>query len=500
MGIFDIFGGGDQQQSATGSTTQQAYLPSWFGVPQQQMLEQSYQQAMKPYQPYQGAQVAGFSPAQIGVQNNILGQSMPNTWGQAGGAYTSGLGMIGDTVNRYNSFNPIQTFGEAQKYKPVASNTLENLLKYYDFKKFDPKTFSSNYDAQQFATQSFTEDGIASKYMNPYIQEALNPTLRKMQELSDTEAQRNAYSAQQARGFGGSRHGVLDSLQQYNTKQEQSDVQAEGMATAYQAASQLYGDERTRFLNAFQANEQARYNDASLDLTADQYTEQSRQFGAGFGLDQARLRLGADQFDTGNRIQQNQFGATHRLGALQFDSSLGAQVAGNKASIGLQGANSYFTGGAGLGALSNSYMSARSAMLAQQQQAAQQQQDLAQRMLDQRYTNYTEGRDWSQNQLSWLAQMLQSARVPMESENYQYKTDAYQSPFDIAGGVYNARKNPDTDGPTSRPTPAPSPWGGSIAPGYNQSDPNWYGPPQFAKGGVVPSGIPAIVANQYLAG
>lgn len=489
MGIFDFLGFGGDDTQATEAATQQTYLPAEFGIPQWDMLEDAYAQYTKPYEPYQGAQVAGFTPDQLNVQNNILGQSMPSTWNQAGGAYTSGLGMIGGTVNQYNAFSPIQTYGESLKYKPVESNSLENLLGYYDFAKYNPATFSSNYNADQFETQSFTEDGVAAQYMNPYIQEALNPTLRQIQEKADLTAQNNAYVAGQAGSFGGSRHGIIDSLHASNTQQELSDVEAEGMARAYDTASQLYGEERTRFLNAFNANETARYNDAFLDLSADQATEQSSQFAAGFGLDQARTRLSADQFDIGNDIQQNQFGATHRLGALQFDSSLGAQTAANQASIGLQGANSYFTGASGLGALSSSYMNSRSAMLDQQRATAQQQQDLSQQLLDTRYTNYLEGRDWDKDQASWFAQMLQSMRVPMESEDYSYDVNEAASPFDYYDYWNNTSNTPSVPSESETPT-AYDPWTGESSDKYS----SW----GFADGGVIPSGIPGAVISQYL--
>src|SRR6056297_1142465 len=43
-----------------------------------------------------------------------------------------------------------------------------------------------------FTPQSFTDDGVASQYMNPYIQEALNPTINELTRQADIQRTQDA--------------------------------------------------------------------------------------------------------------------------------------------------------------------------------------------------------------------------------------------------------------------------------------------------------------------
>jgi hypothetical protein len=149
----------------------------------------------------------------------------------------------------------------------------------------------TSYDPYQ--TGKFTSQA-AGQYMNPFVQQALDPQLREAARAS--EIQRNQQQAQAVGqgAFGGSRQAIVEAERQRNLGQQQGDIVARGYQSAFEQARDQFGREQ-------------------------QLGEQSRQYGAGLGLQglQTALQgagqmgaLGGQQFAQGMDINklQNLYG------------------------------------------------------------------------------------------------------------------------------------------------------------------------------------------------
>jgi hypothetical protein len=99
----------------------------------------------------------------------------------------------------------------------------------------------------------------AQAYMNPYLQQALDPQLKELQRQFDIQRVQDAGRLTQAGAFGGSRQAIMESEGRRNLLGKQSDVLGQGYATAYDKA-----------MAQFNADQQRKVQEA--------------QFGADFGL------------------------------------------------------------------------------------------------------------------------------------------------------------------------------------------------------------------------
>lgn len=96
--------------------------------------------------------------------------------------------------------------------------------------------------------QSFTDTGVQQSYMNPYMQQVLQPQLQAMQRQADI--QRGVLGAQQAKAgaFGGARAGLMN-----------AQLNADLMRQQQQAVGNAYGQAYTQGLGQFNVEqEQAR--------------------------------------------------------------------------------------------------------------------------------------------------------------------------------------------------------------------------------------------------
>lgn len=212
-------------------------LSSWGAPYITDMLAKTQALTSSPYQTYQGQLTAGTSPLQQQAFQGI-GSLQP----------TAALGQATATMGE------VAGAGALPAYQPVGG--------------------------------SFTDTGVAQRYMNPYMQQVLDPQLQAMQRQADI--QRSALGAQTARAgaFGGAREGLMQ--QQLNAELMRQQQQATGQAygTAYQQAAAQYNQEQQR-------------------------QAQEAQFGAQFGLQGLAQRLAAAQALQG----AGQAGLATQLGA-----------------------------------------------------------------------------------------------------------------------------------------------------------------------------------------
>jgi len=121
-------------------------------------------------------------------------------------------------------------------------------------------------------TSGTFDAGQASKYMNPYVQQALNPQLKELQRQQEIKRVANAGRLTKAGAYGGSRQAIMD-----------SELDRAGLDTAAGITGKGYSDAFT--------NAQAQFNrEQDLNLRAQQQRNQ-------YGLDALgrQASLGATQ-------------------------------------------------------------------------------------------------------------------------------------------------------------------------------------------------------------
>jgi hypothetical protein len=118
-------------------------------------------------------------------------------------------------------------------------------------------------------TQQF-KDADMSDYMNPYIKGALDPVAREISEEGQRQGTAIDARAASMNAFSGSRAALAKSQVTEKTIQGISDMYGAGYAAAYESAVGIWGDERTRDMQAagrFVELGQARITAADTDIS-----------------------------------------------------------------------------------------------------------------------------------------------------------------------------------------------------------------------------------------
>ena len=101
--------------------------------------------------------------------------------------------------------------------------------------------------ARLTASSAFAPTGPqVGQFMNPYIQNVIDIQQREARRAGDIERQRLAAQAVGAGSFGGSRQAILEAEQSRNLQQQLGDIQARGLAAAYEDAQARLQQQRER--------------------------------------------------------------------------------------------------------------------------------------------------------------------------------------------------------------------------------------------------------------
>jgi hypothetical protein len=199
-----------------------------------------------------GQRIAGFTPGQQQVQQQVAGMQTPTQFGAA----TQGLGA--GTNLGYSA--GIQGLGQALNYQPIGVST------------------------GQFGNQA------ASQYMNPYLMQSLAPQLAYQQQLYGQQNAANMAGSIGRGTFGGARQALAQSQNQQNQNMNLANILGQGLNTGYTQAQAQFNADQARNLQAQQSNQQAMGQQAAL-------SGQLGQAGltAGLSGSQALGQLGAQQ-------------------------------------------------------------------------------------------------------------------------------------------------------------------------------------------------------------
>lgn len=265
--------------SATSTTT--SGLPEWALPYAQDTLAKQSALSDVGYQPYGDNRIQGFDPLQTQAQNQAANMGTSGITGQAAGIAGGIAGQAAGT-------------------------------------SYAPTQFTPN----QVGTQSFTGQGTADQYMNPYMQNVVDIQKREAQRQSGIQGTQQAGQAAQAGALGGSRDAIMRAERERNLGTQMSDIQAQGSNAAFQQAQQQFNTEQQAGMQAQLANQQQGMN-------AQQMGEQSRQYGAGLGMQ--GLQTGLQAAGQLGNLGQQQFQQGMDVNKLQ--AAYGAQ----KQAMGQQG-------------------------------------------------------------------------------------------------------------------------------------------------------------------
>jgi hypothetical protein len=160
---------------------------------------------------------------------------------------------------------------------------------------------NTQYTYNPYAAKSFTDQGTASNYMSPYMQNVVDVQMQQAKRQADIAAQTQQAQAARSGAFGGGRDAIMRSQGNAELQRNLANIQATGSQNAYQQGMQQFNAEQGA-------------NQAAANLNA-----QQGQFGAGLGLQglQTALtsantlgNLGNQQYtqNMGITAMQNQFG------------------------------------------------------------------------------------------------------------------------------------------------------------------------------------------------
>ena len=209
-----VYGGGDTPSpQPTTSTAYNTNIPEYAKPYVTNMLEATQKQLFKgntdengnfnitgfqPYTPYSNdpsKYVAGFSPLQQQAQSGVANLQMPGQY-QAG-SQLAGMGGMG-------------SMGIARQAANAGNN-------YYNMA---------------------TNPGAVNQFMNPYLQNALQPQLNQLAQQGNIASQQAAASATGSGAFGGTRGALAQNLAQQNALMAQQNALGQGYNNAYNQAMQ----------------------------------------------------------------------------------------------------------------------------------------------------------------------------------------------------------------------------------------------------------------------
>jgi hypothetical protein len=427
MGIFDSPGlksVPDKSKQQTVSTYAQPYVTN--------LLDKTQALTNAPMPKYTGQLTAGYGDLQEQAWKGLSGLTIPDSLKNAG----TNLSTISQAqanlkydpatfTNTYNAPDAYQSGNFANQYQATTPYQASNIQSAY-------QSPANMYTPTNVSTGSFDE-AAAKKYMNPYIQQALNPQLEALQRQQAINQQGDMAKLAQAGAFGGSRQAILQAQNNENLLRQQSGLIGQGYNQAFTQAGQQFTADQARDLQAQQANvQQAQFaaqqgmTDAQMKaqygMTAAQANEASRQFGqsqaanaaqlqAQYGLSAQQANEASKQFGYGQKMTAAQL-ASAADQARQQSQSQANQFAATYGLQGLQAAAQSQTAAATAGAQANQYGLANLQALSK---AGTEQQALDQQAVNAQYNEYLRQLKYPQEMVKLQSDAL--ARLPLITEN-----------------------------------------------------------------------------------
>ena len=440
-GIRRVFMGG-----GGGGGTQTSYqtnIPEYAQKPFMELVGKSQALSEAGYKPYTGERVAGFTPLQQQAFQSAQGMQVAPQTGVA-----SGLAGLSAQRALGSQYEPSQFYA--------------------------PQVAASGLSQYQMGPAQAVRADIfggrqAAQYMSPYIQEALAPQMREAVRASDIQRNVDQAKAVGAGAYGGSRQALVEAERQRNLGTQLGDIQARGLQTAYEQATQQFNQDAARRLQAQQLNQQA---------------------GLTVGQQNLNALLGVQQLGAQQGLQAQQLNQQAALDAQRMAEQSRQYGAG----YGMQGLQTALQGAQQLGALGAQQFGQQKDITGLQAQYGAQQQQLEQARLNQGYADYQAAQEYPYKQLGFMSDILRGTQGTTRTM-YEPVASPMQQLVGAGTAMYGASKVFAEGGDVDYTQ-------GGVFQGQGQGqDPRLGSPLNFARGGKVSSGrgIEALVHDmQYL--
>jgi hypothetical protein len=186
---------------------------SWAGDYMSDLLGKTQALTESPYQQYMGPLSAGASDLQNKTFSGLQNTAFP--------------GNLGQSFSSAGAYQAPQMNTNAYQTQPIGmgGNT--------------PTT-------PQTPAAPAQPTGIASQYMNPYLQGVLDPQMAELRRQNDITNMGSNAKMTQAGAFGGSRQAIMNAENNRNLMQEMNKTVGAGYANAYDKAQQQFNTEQTQ--------------------------------------------------------------------------------------------------------------------------------------------------------------------------------------------------------------------------------------------------------------
>ena len=313
-------------------------LSNWAGPYVTDMLAKGKALADAPYQAYTGPLTAGASQLQTQAMQGLAGLSVPTSIG-------AGAATAGQVAQKAGGMSYTPTSFTSGYTPPAAyqTGTFDNQFQAPD--AYQTGAFQSQFQAPdayqtgQFTTGEF-DTSAAQRYINPYVQTALNPQLEEMKRQSDIARLSDASRLTKAGAYGGSRQAIMESEGRRNLLGKQTEAIGAGYSTAFDRAMAQFNQDQARQMQVQQAGEASRQfgagqalnaaqMQAQFGMQAQQAGEASRQFGAGQAMTgaQSRAQYGLAGQQAGEQSRQYGYGQSMAQAQAQQQAEMQRQQA-----------------------------------------------------------------------------------------------------------------------------------------------------------------------------
>ena len=379
-------GGAPQTQKVEQTTTN---LPKYLEPYVTDIASRAQAESNREYTPYEGQRIAGFTPEQQQVQQNVMGLQQPGQFGQATDFATqAGLGSL--ATGQYNPY----TFSTQN----VAAPNLQ---------QYQMGTAQTNYNPN---LQNY-QMGQAQTFGQPQAQQYMSPYAQNVMDVQKREAITDAQKAQLMTNLGAARQGTYGGARQLlaGTERERAlgtqlgDIQAKGLQSAYENAQAQFERDRAAQMGVGRTNLEAQLG--------------VQQLGANIGAQTALANLSADQQA---RVQNLEA----QLGVQQLGTQTGLQAAlANQqqameaqslseasrqfgSNLGMQGFAQALQSAQTLGNLGQTQQQMDLQRLQAQDLSAAQMQQMNQKQLDLRYQDFINQRDDPRRALDYYSNLV----------------------------------------------------------------------------------------------
>lgn len=305
-------------------------------------------------------------------------------------------------------------------------------------------------------------------YMNPYIEQSLNPAIRDVQRQSDTALQALQGNSAMTGAFGGSREAVLEGANARNNTEAIGNIEQTGYANAYTQAAQMAADQKNREAAAAGLSQgtgglaSSTANDAINRLINSANTVGAAGTTASNLTTEGQNRVANAATTSGQLGQLQSQQATDALARLSGQESLGLSGAQTANDVNTSNVNNLINAGKAQSDLATTKSNLATAdqdrmlasvnpnlAVAQQKytQVQQQMQDLiatgqidqaqAQNFINAAYQQYMDQRNWAASQLNALTSTLSGVPYSTNSSSNTsgYTTGMGASPLAQIGGA-----------------------------------------------------------------